>query len=125
MKLNRNSGEEYEAKSKDCRNCKSQQPCINSRGGKDPKRTRYIVDKSKGEDWWEEMKKKPDERKHRELYGRRMQIIERCFADMESCKGMDKFTLRGKIKLKIQWLMYCMLHNIGKCMPKIAQLCGA
>ena len=27
---------------------------------------------------------------------------------------MDRFTLRGKIKVNIQWLLYCMVHNIGK-----------
>ena len=26
----------------------------------------------------------------------------------------DRFTLRGKIKVNIQWLMYCLVHNIEK-----------
>jgi hypothetical protein len=65
------------------------------------------------------MRKKIDEAKYRALYGRRMQIIEPCFSDMSYCKGMDRFSLRTKIKVNIQWMLYCMVHNIGKCMPGI------
>jgi hypothetical protein len=65
------------------------------------------------------MRKKIDEAKHRVLYGRRMQIIEPCFSDMSYCKGMNRFSLRTKIKVNIQWLLYCMAHNIGECIPGI------
>jgi hypothetical protein len=34
-------------------------------------------------------------------------------------KKMDRFSLRGKKKVNIQWLLYCMVHNIGKCIPGI------
>jgi len=27
---------------------------------------------------------------------------------------MDRFTLRGKGKVNIQWLLYCIVHNIEK-----------
>jgi hypothetical protein len=119
VKLNRNGGEKYQAKSSDCKNCPLQQRCIASRGGKSPKRTLYIVDRSEGENLCEEMRKKIDEAKYRALYGRRMQIIEPCFSDIRYCKGMDKFSLRTKIKVKIRWLLYCMVHDIGKCIPRI------
>jgi hypothetical protein len=29
-------------------------------------------------------------------------------------RRMDRFTLRGKIKVNIQWMLYCMVHNIEK-----------
>jgi hypothetical protein len=32
---------------------------------------------------------------------------------------MNRFSLRTKIKVNIQWLLYCMVHNIGKCIPGI------
>jgi len=28
--------------------------------------------------------------------------------------GRDRFTLRGKIKVNIQWLLYSIVHNMGK-----------
>jgi hypothetical protein len=66
------------------------------------------------------MRKKTDEMKYRVLYGRRMQIIEPCLADISYYRGMNRFTLRTKVKVNIQWLLYCIVHNIGKCIPGIA-----
>jgi hypothetical protein len=31
---------------------------------------------------------------------------------------MNRFTLRGRIKVNIQWLLYCMVHNIGKILTR-------
>jgi hypothetical protein len=65
------------------------------------------------------MREKIDQGKYRALYGRRMQIIEPCFADMSYNKKMKRFSLRTKIKVTIQWLLYCMVHNKGNCIPGI------
>jgi hypothetical protein len=71
------------------------------------------------------MKKKIDDPVYRTLYGRRMQIVEPCFSDIAYCKGMDRFTLRGTIKATMQWLLYCIAHNIGKCIPQFGEGYGA
>jgi hypothetical protein len=78
----------------------------------------YISD-SQGGKILEDMRNKIDDPRNRELYGRRMQIIEPCFADIEYCKKMNRFSLRGKKKVTGQWLLFCIVHNIGKCVPKI------
>jgi len=36
------------------------------------------------------------------------------FANIRINKRLDRFTLRGKIKVNIQWLLYCLVHNIEK-----------
>jgi len=36
------------------------------------------------------------------------------YGNIRSCKKMDRFTLRGQIKVNIQWLLYCLVHNIEK-----------
>jgi hypothetical protein len=117
VKLNRNSGEKYQAKSGDCKSCEKRERCIAGRGGKNPKRTLYIADQEYEENLSDKMKKKIDEPKYRSLYGRRMQIIEPCFSDITYCKGMNRFSVGTKIKVNIQWLIYCLVHNIGKCIP--------
>ena len=66
----------------------------------------------------EAMREKIDDPRNRELYGRRMQIIEPCFADIECCKKMHRFSLRGRQKVTGQWLLFCIVHNIGKCVSK-------
>ena len=50
----------------------------------------------------------------RKLYPRRVAIVEPVFANIRAQKRLDRFTLRGKIKVTIQWLLYCMVHNIEK-----------
>jgi hypothetical protein len=126
VKLNRNHGDKYQAKSRDCRGCGKKGQCIASRGGvKDPKRTLFIAGHEGGENICERMREKIDDGVFRTLYGRRMQIIEPCFADMAYNKKMNRFSLRSKIKVNIQWILYCMVHNIGKCIGTIGVLQGA
>ena len=67
------------------------------------------------------MRKKIDDPAYREIYSRRMQIIEPVFSDITYCKGMDRFTLRGEEKVGAQWKLYCIVHNIGKCMKPLAE----
>ena len=57
---------------------------------------------------------KIDSQKGRNIYPRRIAIVEPVFANIRIQKRMDKFNLRGKIKVNIQWLLYCMVHNIEK-----------
>ena len=44
----------------------------------------------------------------------RLAIVEPVFANIRVQKRLDRFTLRSKIKVNIQWMLYCMVHNMGK-----------
>jgi hypothetical protein len=41
-------------------------------------------------------------------------IVEPVFANIRINKRLDRFTLRGKIEVNIQWLLFCLVHNIEK-----------
>ena len=60
------------------------------------------------------MVKKIGTKKGRKIYPQRIAIVEPVFANIRVHERMDKFNLRGKLKVNIQWLLYCMVHNIGK-----------
>lgn len=60
------------------------------------------------------MKKKIDTDQGRYMYGRRLPIVEPVFANICATRGLRRFSLRGKRKVNTQWLLYCMVHNIGK-----------
>ena len=60
--------------------------------------------------WWRKSKPKQGRR----IYPQRLAIVEPVFANIRINKRLDRFTLRGKIKVNIQWLMYCLVHNIEK-----------
>ena len=63
-----------------------------------------------------EMARKVDTERGRGIYHQRIGIVEPVFANIRAVKGLDRFTLRGKFKVNIQWVLYCMVHNIGKIM---------
>jgi transposase len=102
----------YVADEDDCRGCELKARCIRGRNGK----RRYLsipVGRVPG-NLTEAMAAKIDSEKGKKIYSRRIAIVEPVFANIRTHKGMDRFTLRGKVKVNIQWLMYCMIHNIGK-----------
>ena len=59
---------------------------------------------------------KVDSEKGRRIYPQRIAIVEPVFANIRTHKQLNRFTLRGKIKVNIQWMLYCMVHNMGKIM---------
>ena len=117
--LRNNSGKQYRAQSSDCANCCLIDKCIKKRGGRKPARALYKINQKYEKNLSEEMRKKIDEPVYRELYSRRMQIIEPVFSNITYCKGMNRFTLRGKKKVNTQWLLYCIVHNMWKCMKPL------
>jgi phage anti-repressor protein len=58
-------------------------------------------------------------------YSRRIQIVEPVFANIGYCKGLNRFMLRGKKKVNGQWLLYCMVHNLGKCLNEYTKRANA
>jgi hypothetical protein len=60
------------------------------------------------------MKQRIDTPEGRPLYGQRFAIVEPVFANIRHNKRLDRFTLRGRIKVNAQWQLYCLVHNIEK-----------
>ena len=129
IKLRNNEGEKYQASASDCGQCPHMEECINLKHRKAKKGTKharslYVVKRKYEENLSEKMKEKIDNPAYRELYSRRMQIIEPVFANIAYCKGMNRFTLRGQEKVNIQWQLFCIVHNIGKCIGPILREYG-
>ena len=60
------------------------------------------------------MKQRIDTPEGRAQYGRRFAIVEPVFANIRHNKRLDRFTLRGRIKVNAQWQLFCLVHNIEK-----------
>jgi hypothetical protein len=106
----------------DCKACPLVDKCMKVRGNKrGSKKTILLVDRQGKENLSEKMRDKIDNPVYRTLYGQRMRIIEPCFANMVYCKGMNRFTLRSQAKVNSQWLLFCIVHNIGKCIMPLAR----
>ena len=48
------------------------------------------------------------------IYSRRMGIVEPVFGNIRNKYKFDRFTVRSKVKVDIQWKLACIVHNIGK-----------
>ncbi len=67
-----------------------------------------------GQRFTDKMKRKIDTTIGRAIYGLRLAIGEPPFAHIRSTLGLDRFSLRGKKKVNIQWNMFCLIHNLKK-----------
>jgi transposase len=101
---------------RDCVPCGHRQRCLRS-----PKTTRtrqvaFFKGKAPGRptSHTDRMKQRIDTPEGRALYGRRFAIVEPVFANLRHNKRLDRFTLRGRVKVNAQWQLFCLVHNIEK-----------
>ena len=102
----------YISNEEDCRCCQLRAKCLRYKDAKSRHLT-YYADAS-GNNISQAMVKKIETQKGRKIYPQRIAIVEPVFANIRVHKRLDKFSLRGKIKVNIQWLLYCMVHNMEK-----------
>jgi hypothetical protein len=102
----------YVSNREDCEGCELKVRCIRRKNAK----RKYLVipvgyvpgNLTKA------MAEKVDSERGLKIYPQRIAIVEPVFGNIRANKRMDRFTLRGKIKVNIQWVLYCIVHNIGK-----------
>ena len=104
----------YRADARDCEVCTEREGCISKKGKRGKRKYLMIPVENERRNYSQEMAAKMDTDRGREIYPHRIKIAEPVFANIRTQKRLDRFTLRGKIKVNIQWLLYCMVHNIEK-----------
>jgi len=99
-----------------CHPCKLRSQCLRHPERTEIRQVAYFVGRSeKGKNTFtEKMKRKIDSATGRILYGMRLAIGEPPFAHLKSALGLDRFTLRGKRKVNVQWKLFCIVHNMKK-----------
>jgi len=110
--FNNTEGRVYISKRSQCHNCELRDRCLASENTR--YRTLYVIEKYFNRNYSDEMRSKIDNEEGREIYSRRMGIVEPVFGNIRGCKGLDRFTLRTKQKVNTQWVLYTIVHNIGK-----------
>ena len=102
----------YHARQEDCANCPLRSQCLS----KPDTSFRYLsirVD-DQTPNLIDEMKAKIDTPEGKQIYARRLAIVEPVFANIRVQKRLDHFTLRTKAKVDVQWRLFALVHNIGK-----------
>jgi len=99
-----------------CVPCKLRSQCLRTPEKTEFRQVAYFLGRSeKGKNTFtEKMKRKIDSEVGRFIYCKRLGTVEPVFANICSSIGLKRFSLRGKIKVNTQWLMFCMVHNLKK-----------
>lgn len=102
----------YHARPEDCAECSVRARCLS----KSTASRRYLsvqVDEPEP-NVLDEMKARIDSPQGKRIYARRLAIVEPVFANICVHKHMNRFTLRSKSKVDVQWRLFAVVHNIGK-----------
>jgi transposase len=102
----------YQAPKRACSDCQLRSKCL--RNPNTVSRQVHVFYGKRPGSITDAMKEKIDTGEGRRIYSKRLGIVEPVFGNIRTCKRMDKFTLRGHVKVNIQWMLYCLVHNIEK-----------
>jgi GTP-sensing pleiotropic transcriptional regulator CodY len=69
---------------------------------------------SKQAKYLEMMKRKIDTDQGRHQYSRRLGTVEPVFGNIRHTHRLNRFSLRSRQKVNAQWLLFCLVQNIGK-----------
>ena len=106
----------FKAPKSACLPCHLRQQCLRHPEKTEIRQVAYFIGRSAigKERFTEKMKRKIDTAIGRAIYGLRLAIGEPPFAHIRSILGLNRFTLRGKQKVNIQWNLFCIVHNLKK-----------
>ena len=114
--VNGNKAVKFRGRKTDCRICELRERCLRHPDRTEARQVYFFQGsaESKPETFTQKMKRKIDLIKGRLIYNRRLGTAEPVFGNICSTLGLDRFTLRGKRKVNIQWVLYCTVHNLLK-----------
>jgi len=102
----------YQAPKTACRDCRLRSKCL--RKTDTVSRQVHVFYGLRPGSLTDAMKDKIETVEGRATYSKRLGIVEPVFGNIRANKRLDRFTLRGRIKVNIQWMLYCLVHNIEK-----------
>lgn len=105
----------YVATENSCSACPYSHRCLSKKRSK--RRSLNVHYDKQLADFARNMIEKIDSDEGRQKYDQRLGMVEPVFANIRTQKRMDRFTLRDKKKVNIQWILYCLVHNVEKCIP--------
>jgi transposase len=74
---------------------------------------------------WATMRAKLETEQGKKLYSRRKVIVEPVFGHIKEPRGFRRFSLRGVIKVRAEWTLVCLCHNLIKLLAPQPDLARA
>ncbi|MGF1579235.1 MAG: transposase, partial [Gemmataceae bacterium] len=71
----------------------------------------------------QKMQQKLQSEEGRKIYSRRKVIVEPVFGQIKGARGLRRFLLRGLEKIRAEWSLMCLTHNLlklwrSRCAPR-------
>jgi hypothetical protein len=106
----------FSGSKRDCGPCAQRARCLRHPQRTPVRQVAIFQDRIPGkpETYSAKMKRKIDSERGRYEYGRRLGTVEPVFAHISHARRLKRFSLRGVTKVNTQWMLYCLVHNIGK-----------
>ena len=104
----------FQGAQRDCVPCTHRDRCLLTPHKTKTRQVSFFHGKVAQESYTDKMKRSIDSPEGRARYGRRFATVEPVFGNLRHNKQLNRFTLRGKIKVDAQWKLYCLVHNIEK-----------
>ena len=111
IKYHKYVGSRYMVKIETCQNCLQQNKCLKKGSSR---RLLFITKIPPDQNYTNRMIEKIDREKSRQIYSMRMGIVEPVFGNITWHKRLNRFTLRSKERINIQWKLYMTIQNIEK-----------
>ena len=107
---------QFKGRKTDCVPCSLRSRCLRYPDRTESRQVAYFHGRSEqGKNTFsEKMRRKIDSIAGRTIYGKRLAVGEPPFAHIRSAIGLDRFSLRTKHKVNIQWNLFCIIHNLKK-----------
>jgi hypothetical protein len=102
----------YHARPEDCAICPMKARCLSK--PTTSRRSLSVQVNTQQPSLIDEMKAKIDTEQGKQIYARRLGIVEPVFANICVQKRMNRFPLRSKLKVDVQWRLFALVPNIGK-----------
>jgi hypothetical protein len=99
---------------RDCGSCPLRSQCLRHPQSSAVRQVAIFLGRAPGrpETHTARMTRKIDRERGREMIGRRFATGEPVFGNLRHNKRLNRFTLRGRVKVDGQWKLYCPVHNI-------------
>lgn len=99
-----------------CMPCHLRKKCLRYPERTEARAVAYFTGRTKGTkvNYTQRMKEKIDSELGRAIYSKRIGTVEPVFANIRHTLKLNRFTLRGKTKVNIQWKLFSIVHNMLK-----------
>jgi transposase len=104
----------FQGAQRDCLPCTHRDRCLLRPQQSKVRQVSFFQGKRDGVSYTDKMKTRIDSPEGRIQYGQRFATVEPVFGNLRHNKQLNRFTLRGRIKVDAQWKLYCLVHNIEK-----------